>query len=62
MYFLVRAIFISISAKLTKVNRIGCINLNKHQINNGINEIKKLFNKKINFVDKLISIKYIKKS
>ena len=42
---------------------ISClVNLNKDQINNGIKEIKKLFNKKINFIDKLISIKYIKKS
>ena len=49
--------------QLLKQRYISClVNLNKHQINNGINEIKKLFNKKINFVDKLISIKYIKKS
>jgi len=42
---------------------ISClVNLNKDQISNGIKEIKKLFNKKINFIDKLISIKYIKKS
>ena len=42
---------------------ISClVNLNKDQINNGIKEIKKLFSKKINFIDKLISIKYIKKS
>jgi len=42
---------------------ISClVNLNKDQINNGIKEIKKLFNKKINFMDKLISIKYIKKN
>ena len=42
---------------------ISClVNLNKDQIRNGIKEIKKLFSKKINFMDKLISIKYIKKS
>ena len=42
---------------------ISClVNLNKSQISNGIKEIKKLFSKKINFIDKLISIKYIKKS
>ena len=42
---------------------ISClVNLNKDQISNGIKEIKKLFNKRINFIDKLISIKYIKKS
>ena len=42
---------------------ISClVNLNKDQISNGIKEIKKLFSKKINFIDKLISIKYIKKS
>ena len=42
---------------------ISClVNLNTDQISNGIKEIKKLFSKKINFMDKLISIKYIKKS
>ena len=42
---------------------ISClVNLNKDQISNGIKEVKKLFNKKIDFIDKLISIKYIKKS
>ena len=42
---------------------ISClVNLNTDQISNGIKEIKKLFTKKINFIDKLISIKYIKKS
>ena len=42
---------------------ISClVNLNKDQISNGIKEIKKLFSKKINFIDKLISITYIKKS
>jgi len=42
---------------------ISClVNLNKDQINNGIDEIKKLFNKKLNFIDKLISIMYIKKN
>jgi cyclopropane fatty-acyl-phospholipid synthase-like methyltransferase len=42
---------------------ISClVNLNKGQISNGIKEIKKLFSKRINFIDKLISIKYIKKS
>ena len=42
---------------------ISClVNLNKNQISNGIKEIKKLFSKKINFIDKLISITYIKKS
>jgi len=49
--------------QMLKQRYISClINLNKYQISNGINEIKKLFDKKINFVDKLISIKYIKKS
>ena len=49
--------------KMLKQKYISClVNLNKDQINTGINEIKKLFNKKINFIDKLISIKYIKKS
>jgi len=49
--------------QMLKQRYISClINLNKYQISNGINEIKKLFNKKINFVDKLISIKYIQKS
>ena len=42
---------------------ISClVHLNKDQISNGIKEIKKLFSKKIIFIDKLISIKYIKKS
>jgi len=49
--------------KMLKQKYISClVNLNKDQISTGINEIKKLFNKKINFIDKLISIKYIKKS
>jgi hypothetical protein len=49
--------------QMLKQRYISClINLNKHQISNGINEIKKLYDKKIDFVDKLISIKYIKKS
>jgi len=40
---------------------ISClVNIDKNQINNGIREIKKIFNKKINFIDMLISIKYIK--
>ena len=48
--------------KMLKQKYISClVNLNKDQISTGINEIKKLFNKKINFIDKLISIKYIKK-
>ena len=48
--------------QMLKQRYISClVNLNKNQINNGINEIKKIFDKKINFVDKLISIKYIKK-
>ena len=42
---------------------ISClVNLNKDQISNGIKEIRKIFSKKINFIDKLISIKYIQKS
>ena len=49
--------------KMLKQRYISClVNLNKDQISTGINEIKKLFSKKINFIDKLISIKYIKKS
>ena len=49
--------------QMLKQRYISClINLNKYQISNGINEIKKLFDKKINFVDKLISINYIKKN
>ena len=49
--------------KMLQQRYISClVNLNKDQISNGIKEIKKLFNKKINFIDKLISIKYIKKS
>ena len=49
--------------QMLKQRYISClINLNRYQISNGINEIKKLYDKKINFVDKLISIKYIKKS
>jgi len=49
--------------QMLKQRYISClVNLNKNQIINGINEIKKLPDKKINFVDKLISIKYIKKS
>ena len=42
---------------------ISClVNLNNDQLSNGVKEIKKLFNKKINFIDKLISVKYIQKS
>jgi cyclopropane fatty-acyl-phospholipid synthase-like methyltransferase len=49
--------------KMLQQRYISClVNLNKNQISNGIKEIKKLFSKKINFIDKLISIKYIKKS
>ena len=49
--------------KMLQQRYISClVNLNKNQISNGINEIKKLFNKKINFIDKLICISYIKKS
>ena len=49
--------------QMLKQRYISClINLNRYQISNGINEIKKLFDKKINFVDKLISINYIKKN
>ena len=49
--------------KMLKQRYISClVNLNKDQISNGIKEIKKLFSKKINFIDKLISIRYIKKS
>ena len=48
--------------KMLKQRYISClVNLNKDQINIGINEIKKLFSKKINFTDTLISIKYKKK-
>ena len=49
--------------KMLQQRYISClINLNKDQISNGIKEIKKLFDKKINFIDKLSSIKYNKKS
>ena len=49
--------------KMLQQRYISClINLNKDQISNGIKEIKKLFDKKINFIDKLSSIKYDKKS
>ena len=49
--------------QMLKQKYISClVNLNKDQISNGIKEIKKLFSKRINFIDKLISIKYIKKS
>ncbi len=49
--------------QMLKQRYISClVNLDKDQISNGINEIKKLFNKKINFLDMLISIKYINKS
>ena len=42
---------------------ISClVNLNKDQISNGINEIKILFDKKIKFTDKLISVKYTNNS
>ena len=49
--------------KMLQQRYISClVNLNKDQISKGIKEIKSLFNKNINFIDKLISIKYIKKS
>ena len=49
--------------KMLKQRYISClVNLDKNQINNGIQEIKRLFSKKFNFIDKLISIKYIQKS
>ena len=49
--------------QMLKQRYISClVNLNKEQISKGINEIKRLSNKKITFIDKLISIKYIKKS
>ena len=49
--------------KMLQQRYISClVNLNKSQISNGVKEIKELFSKKINFIDKLISIKYIKKS
>jgi len=49
--------------QMLKQKYISClINLNKVQISNGINEIKKLPNKKIIFIDKLLSIKYVQKS
>ena len=49
--------------KMLQQRYISClVNLNKDQISNGIKEIKKLFSKKINFIDKLISIRYIKKA
>ena len=49
--------------KMLQQRYISClVNLNKDQINKGIKEIKSLFSKNINFIDKLISIKYIKKS
>ena len=48
---------------MLKQRYISClVNLNKEQISKGINEIKRLSNKKITFIDKLISIKYIQKS
>ncbi|MEJ6586951.1 MAG: class I SAM-dependent methyltransferase [Pelagibacterales bacterium] len=49
--------------QMLKQRYISClVNLNKEQISKGINEIKTLSNKKITFIDKLISIKYIQKS
>ena len=49
--------------KMLKQRYISClVNLDKNQISNGIQEIKRLFSKKFNFIDKLISIKYIQKS
>jgi cyclopropane fatty-acyl-phospholipid synthase-like methyltransferase len=49
--------------KMIKQKYISClVNLNKDQISKGIKELKKLFSKKINFIDKLISVKYIKKN
>ena len=49
--------------QMLKQRYISClVNLNKDQISKGIDEIKRLFNKKITFIDKLISIKYIQKS
>tara|TARA_B110000261_G_scaffold121316_1_gene135315 strand:- start:101 stop:829 length:729 start_codon:yes stop_codon:yes gene_type:complete len=49
--------------KMIQQRYISClVNLNKDQISIGIKEIRKLFNKKINFIDKLIFIKYIKKT
>ena len=56
---------VSISKKkyiqMLKQRYISClIKLNKDQINAGIDEIKESYKKKINFIDTLISIKYIK--
>ena len=49
--------------QMLKQKYISClVNLNKVQISNGINEIKILPNKKIIFIDKLLSIKYVQKS
>ena len=49
--------------QMLKQKYISClVNLNKVQISNGINEIKILPNKKIIFIDKLSSIKYVQKS
>ena len=49
--------------QMLKQRYISClVNLNKDQISKGIDEIKRLSNKKITFIDKLISIKYIQKS
>ena len=49
--------------KMLQQRYISClVNLNKSQISNGVKEIKELFSKKINFIDKLISIRYIKKA
>ena len=46
--------------QMLKQRYISClVNIDKNEISNGINEIKKIFNKNINFVDMLISIKYI---
>ena len=49
--------------QMLKQRYISClVNLNKDQISKGIDEIKRLPNKKITFIDKLITIKYIQKS
>jgi len=46
--------------QMLKQRYISClVNIDKNEISNGINEIKKIFNKNINFIDMLISIKYI---
>ena len=49
--------------KMLQQRYISClVNLNNDQITKGIKEIKSLFSKNINFIDKLISIKYVRKS